>query len=253
VRAGTGHGRPGWSWSCPWRCLGAWCVHRDMCQAPCVAACTNLATHGVTVHICGEQRRAELAGAGVQPPPVHHCIGPRPQGLLAVWPGLSRRARTTMRHSLEQLCRDPHPRRRSPSPATWRITSPPRHPSARAPPDNTPKQTTPLAPVRLPLPRRFHQLDLMCVPAPIPAAMLSRGATPSTATSDPPTHTGHRPHAHTNPCVAGRPARLDRARALVRRGRRRAEDKSGVQRARRPAMAPHPRPELPRPSSPAAS
>ena len=56
--------------------------------AACVAACTNLAAHGVTAHICGERRRGELAaGTGVQLAPllIAASIGPRPPGLCLLY------------------------------------------------------------------------------------------------------------------------------------------------------------------------
>ena len=46
--------------------------------AACVAACANLAAHGVTAHICGERSgnaQSWQVQAGVQPP-VDRCTGP---------------------------------------------------------------------------------------------------------------------------------------------------------------------------------
>ena len=147
-----------------------------------------------------------------------------------------------MRHSLEQLCRDPHPRRRSPSPATWRITSPPRHPSARGPTRQHAETDHATPPAPRPSPSSPPSLssapDLVYVRArcaPIPAAFPWRDAVHGDQRYSHPPPTGH---AHGTPTrEAGRPGST--ARALLRRGRRRAEDKIGVRRARRPAMAPY--------------
>jgi hypothetical protein len=183
-------------------------------------------------HICGERRPGELGRyRRAACPPVDRCIyraqASRPLLAVWVWPGLSRWAHTTMRHSLEQLCRDPHPRRRSPSPATWRITSPPRHPSARGPTRQQAETDHATPPAPRPSPSSPPSLssapDLVYVRArcaPIPAAFPWRDAVHGDQRYSHPPATGH---AHGTPTrEAGWP-----------------EDKIGVRRARRPAMAPY--------------
>ena len=107
------------------------------------------------------------------------------------------------------------------------------HPMTRQNRPRRPLPSVSLSPVAL-----ISSISCAC---PLRSLLLSRGATPSTAAGDkgvqPPT--AHWPHP---PREAGSTARARAAasRVLLRRGRRRAEDKIGVRRARRPAMAPHP-------------